>query len=412
MIYKVSSTKQLHFSDPLHVGRFYPHAQRVHQGKMQERQDLILYLASIHEAAIKSGMPRGFCRIPMRLTSLKEWVHDYKGAFNHFFTIVESGYHIGDEWQYSVIIPNELPRDPDFEPTERKLVYVPPPVPAQGVVSKVFVQVQKKELILKKLATNNRLDLYAPVEWLLSQPTNEFNFYFIPSGKLQMRDTSIWPIAAIETWPSWLREDLFGPGIDIEAAYTQFLIEGVRKAYEKEPDMVRILYPDLLRSLEDKTQWRREICEDVLGMEWNDHSVGVVKKICMSLANGSKISPGILLSEMGHSMTRNIILEESADVTASKLIHIGQRLLTISRQYSAAKKVVCRWELGLAPTRANQKKVFAGYFEWEREARYKIWESVGRHGIMVHDGIDGIPEEELSRIPEIISSLNLKLTRS
>jgi len=132
----------------------------------------------------------------------------------------------------------------------------------------------------------------------------------------------------------------------------------------------------------------------------------------MSLANGSKISPGILLSAMGHSMTRDIVLQETADQTASNMVKIGLRLQQISKQYSAAKKVVCSHEMRMAPTRKNQKQVFWSYFDWERNARYQIWNAVGRHGVMVHDGIDGIPEEFLQDIPGLVNSLNLRLTRS
>lgn len=347
----------------------------------------------------------------MRLMTLKDWVYDYKVVFDHFFEIAQLGYNLGENaHEISIVTPRHLPQQKEVH--KHKLVYVPPPLPADGVVSKAFVRKERREAILYRLATSGRLDLHAPVEWLLTQPSSEFNFYFSPSGRLQLRDTSTWPIAAIETWPSWLREDLFGPGIDIESAYTQFLIEHVREAYVGRESTMKLLFPDLLRSLEDKTQFRKELCSDVLGLEWNDTNVGVVKKICMSLANGSRISPGILLSGTGFSMTRDIILAEAEDTSATHLIHIGERLATISKQYVSARKLVCNLEMKMSPSRANQKKVFASYFEWERDARYQIWNAVGCHGIMVHDGIDGIPEEYLGDIPGLVKSLNLRLTRS
>lgn len=411
-IYRVSSPEKLHHLDPLNVLRFYPNATRHHPKIMQDRQDMILYLASIHRAAIKSGRPLGFCQIPLRLMSLREWVYDYKTVFDYFFEIVQAGYHCGDKHEISTVIPRRL-EEADIAPIKaRKLVYVPPPLPANGVVSKVFVQQHLKDQILDRLAATGRLDLHAPVEWLLMLPSNEVNFYFAPSGKLQLRDTSVWPISAVETWPSWLREALFGEGIDIESAYTQFLMEHVREGYANDPRLLQLFFPDLLRSLSDKAAWRKELCVDILGLDYNDDNIGVVKKICMSLANGSKVSPGILVGQGSFSVTRDIIIKGIDDVTPTNLIRIGERLSNIARQYSRARKIVCIHELGINPSRANQKKVFSSYFEWEREARYKIWEAVGRHGIMVHDGIDGIPSEYLQDIPGLVKSLNLRITKS
>lgn len=343
--------------------------------------------------------------------SLREWVYDYKTVFDYFFEIVQTGFHVGDRHEISTVIPRKLSIEVIAPIVARKIVYVPPALPAEGTVSKVYIQQQNKDAILEKLAASGRLDLHAPVEWLLNLPSNEVNFYFVPAGKLQLRDTSVWPIQAVETWPSWLREKLFGEGIDIESAYTQYLMEHVREAYGRQVDMVQMLFPDLLRSLVDKAQWRKEICTEILGMEYNEENIGVVKKICMSLANGSKISPGILVGYSSYSITRDIIIKAAEDITPSNLIRIGERLSAIAKQYARARKIVCMSELGFNPSRANQKQVFSSYFEWEREARYKIWEAVDRHGVMVHDGIDGIPSQYLQDIPSLIKSLGLRLTK-
>ena len=402
-VYRVRSPEVLHHTDALHVGRFYPDVERVHKGKMQERQDLILYLANMHAAAVKSGYPLGLCQIPMRLMTLRDWVYDYKTVFDHFFQVVETGYNLGEKNEISTIIPKKL-----CEPgPERKIVYAPPPLPTCDTnISTVYIRSGSRDIILQRLAASGRLDLYAPVEWILQLP--EVKFHFVRSGKLQLRDTSVWPVAAVETWPAWLREALFGPGIDIESAYTQFLIEHMRGAYADRPHMLKMLFPDLLRSLEDKQAWRREICCDILGLEHNDANIGVVKKICMSLANGSRISPAIMLT--GISITKDIIVNKIDNTTQSNLIQIGERLARISRQYVQARKLVCTLQIGFAPTRTNQKKVFSSYFQWERAARYKIWEKIGRHGIMVHDGIDGVPMHYLQDIPSLVKSLNLRLT--
>ena len=406
-IYKVEAPERISASHPLHVDRFYPDLTRRHRRLRNDRQELILYLAGIYEAATKSGYPHAFCRIPMRLTSLRDWVYDYKVVFDRFFDIAEIGFHFGDEkHDVSYIIPKPLAG----QVADHKLRYKPPPRPDVGAVSKVHIRQHAAAEIRSKLLLAGRFDLHAPVEWLLSQP--EVNFHFVPCGKLKLRDTSVWPIPAIETWPAWLREELFGAGIDIESAYTQFLIEHIRDAYSGDEGLVRLLYPDLIRSLEDKKEWRREMCVDVLGLPYNEENIGVVKNICMSLANGSKVSPAILTAEASYSMTREIILDKVDNTSVSNLTRIGRRLATLGRQYSHAKKVVCNLDIGFAATKRNQKKVFATYFQWEREARYAIWNAVECHGIMVHDGIDGIPERYLQDIPALVKSLNLRMTRS
>ena len=411
IIYRVRAKERLHPADPLYVGNFYRQTARVHAKNMQDRQDLILYLANIHSAAIRSGIPLGMCRIQLRLMTLRDWVYDYKKVFDHFFKVIQTGYYVGDKFEISTVVPRKLDVGESRGcMSQHSLEYVPPALPKEGVVSKVFVQRHRKAEILHKLAVSGRLDLHAPVEWLLSMKTDEVNFYFSPSGKLQLRDTSTWPIAAIETWPAWLREELFGVGIDIESAYTQFLIEHVRASHVDQPNLVDKLYPDLLRSLEDKNQWRKEICCDILGLDLSDENISIVKKICMSLANGSKISPAILLGNFNHSEARDIIMQRAADTSVSNLASIGSRLSIIGKQYARARKTVCNTQLCLNPTRINQKLVFKSYFEWEREARYLIWEAIGRHGIMVHDGIDGVPEQYLQDIPGLVRSLNIRLT--
>lgn len=403
-IYRVRSTEHLHPSDPLHVGHFYPDIQRHHFRKMEDRQGLILHLANIHAAALKSGMPLGLCRIPMRLMTLKKWVYDYKRVFDHFFTIVQHGYNLPDEHDISIVIPKKI-ETPVREAT--RIVYAPDPKPKGNFVeSTVYVRKHARNVILDRLAKSGRLDLIAPVEWILEMPL--LKILFAPSGKLQQRDTSVWPVPALETWPSWLRVMLFGDGIDIESAYTQFLITNVREAYAAEPHQVERFFPDLISSLDKKHEWRTHISVDILGLPPTEENISLVKKICMSLANGSRISPAIMLS--GRSVTKDMILDRIENTTPSNILRIGTELEKIGRQYAHARKVVCNHCLRLNSTRANQKGVFLSYFKWEREARYKIWEAVGRHGIMVHDGIDGIPAEYLQDIPALVQSLNLKLS--
>jgi len=403
-LYKVRSLKRLHFSDPLHWANFYNTKQRVHVDVMNRRQDLILYLAELHRTAVTSGMPLGMIQIPMRLTSLKNWVQDFRVVLDHFFEIKNLGYNFGDgNYELTTLQPRQLEK---FEIAKR-VEYDPGPAPnSETVISKVSIVRENSELILRKLVETGRLDLCSPVEWLLKRP--EANFHFRRAGKLQQRDTSVWPVAGIECWPGWLRELLFGPGIDIDSAYTQFLVSHLKQLYS--PQLLRTLYGDLIDSIESKTKWRQNLCTTVLKLEPTPENIGVVKRLCMSLANGSRISPSILTGNRAFSVTADIVISCVEDVSPSHLIQIGEALQRIQRQYTLARKVLCSGVLKRKASRQNQKLIFSSYFEWERVARYMMWEACDRHGIMVHDGIDGIPQEYIDGLPLLIEELNLRLT--
>lgn len=410
VLYRVAGGN-VHHSDPLHVGNFFPDKLRHHRDVMQRRQDMILYLANLHASAIGSGMPLGMIHIPMRLMSLRDWCQDYRVVLDAFFEVEQLGYNLGDgTFEISTLVPKSVTngkRAASKAATELK--YVLPERPETGSISKVYVQQQNKTEILKRLANTSRLDLKAPVEWLLDQ--SEVNFHFERSGRLQQRDTSTWPVKGVETWPSWLREMLFGEGVDIDSAYTQFLVSNLRRAYVGREGLLNMIYPDLLRMLDDKKTWRSTLCTETLKIEPTEENIGVVKRLCMSLANGSRISPAILLGNRSFSVTADIILASTDDVSPTHLIAVGKRLQDIASQFVMARKTLCLHMLNARATRANQKKVFSSYFEWEREARYGIWEACDRHGVMVHDGIDGIPEEYLNRMPQIMDDLNIRLTR-
>lgn len=410
-LYRVTSKSDVHFNDPLHWQNFYPDKLRHHRSVMAKRQDLILYLANLHASACKTNMPLGMVRIPIRLTTLREWVKDFEVVLDRFFIIEQRGFNFGEgHHELTTLIPRRLTNGARAASiAAENLVYEPPPRPDDcPVVSKVYVQTKNAEAILQRLATSGRLDLRAPVEWILQH--QELNFHFKPAGKLQQRDTSVWPVPAVETWPSWLREQLFGEGIDIDSAYTQFIVSELKQAYSNQPEFMQRTYRDLLRSVEDKRAWRLELCQDVLGLEPTDENIGVVKRLCMSLANGSKISPAILLGGRAFSITADLVISSTEDVSPENLIRIGNRLNNISKQYSNARKILCTTLLGHSASRRNQKLIFNSYFEWERRARYAIWEACDRHGVMVHDGIDGIPVEYMQRLPSIMNELNIKLS--
>lgn len=409
-LYRVKSERQLHWGDDLHWAKFYPEKQRVHRRKMQERQDLILFIANLHAVACDTEMPLGMIHIPMRLMSLRDWVQDFHVVLDKFFSIVQLGYNLGEgNHELSILVPLNVQNGKrKASDAAKELRYAVPERPDSKVVSKVYIRQDRRESILHELKMKRRLDLLAPVQWLLERP--EVNFHFEPAGKLRMRDTSVWPVAAVETWPSWLREQLFGQGLDIDSAYTQFLLFALQEAYRDSPTMLQTLYPDLLRSVHDKAGFRRELCVDVMGLEHTIENIGIVKQICMSLANGSRISPAILQGARSYSDAAEMIVQSVENIAPTNLARISKRFEAISRQYTNARKTICAAKLRQNPSRQNLKKVFNTYFEWERDARYAIWDLIGQHGVMVHDGIDGVPERYLNDIPSLIQQLGIKLT--
>lgn len=411
VLYRVAAEQSVHHSDPLHWGNFFPDKLRHHRSTMAKRQDLILYLANLHAAAVETGMPLGMIHIPMRLMSLREWVQDYRIVLDKFFDVQQLGYNLGDgKHELSILTPKAVVNGVRAaSKAASSLKYVVPPRPESETISKVYIRQDRASYILQKLSDVSRLDLRAPVEYLLSQ--SEVNFHFERSGRLQQRDTSTWPVPAVETWPSWLREELFGPGVDIDSAYTQFLVGHLKQIYTGRESLLKTIYPDLLESISNKVQWRLKLC-DTIGLERTDENIGIVKRLCMSLANGSRISPAILTGHRSFSITADIVIASTNDISISNLNRIGKRLQGIAHQYNNARKALCSSVLKTKATRSNQKRIFSSYFEWERIARYSIWEACDRHGIMVHDGIDGIPQQYLDDLPNIMNELNIRLTHT
>jgi hypothetical protein len=411
--YKLSTREIILPNHPLHWSKFWPDLQRVHRSRAEARQDLVLWIANLYHGAIRSGRPFGFCAIQVRLMDLRELVRDYRPALEHFFEIRQLGFHFNeDHMELSTLVPKKL-RAQDLsilEETAEDLRYSPPALPSTSIISKVYLRTGlDREALVKKLLETGRPEIIPQLTWLLKQPP-ELNFHFVPSGRLKLRDTSIWPISGIETWPSWIREELFGIGIDLDSAYVQFLLVELRSAFAGRTELLQTLFPDLIRLLEDKEAFRKELCTQVLHQPYDEKHKSLIKQIIMSLANGSRISPALLTNGSGFSLTADLINEASPDASTLDLTLIGERLHRIAQQFASAKKFACMTLLKKAPNRANVKKVFSSYFSWERAARYALWEEVGRHGIMVHDGLDGVPAEHLARLPEIMENLGLKLT--
>lgn len=412
--YKLSTDRVLPPNHPLHWTRFWPNLQRLHRGRTEARQDLVLWLANLYHGAIRRGKPLGFCDVHVRLMDLREWVRDYKPALEYFFEVKQLGYHFDDDnMELTTLLPKKLdPSDLELiDGTAAELRYEPPAIPEGTVISKVYLRpsLDLKSLITRVLV-HGRPEIVPQLTWLLKQGKTEFNFHFKRSGKLRLRDTSVWPISAIETWPGWLREELFGPGIDLDSAYVQFLLYHLKDAFSGRESLMHMLFPDLIRMLHDKENFRRELCTEVLQRPYNDKYRALIKQVLMSIANGSRISPTLLTNGSGFSLTAELIVDATPDATVSDLTKIGERLKRIADQFAAARKHACMAALKKAPNRKNVKAVFSEYFSWERKARYALWEACDRHGIMVHDGLDGMPKVYLDRISDLIENLDLRLT--
>lgn len=412
--YKLAPKSPLPPNHPLHWTRFWPDLQRLHRGRIEARQDLVLWLANLYHGATKSGKPLGFCGIQVRLMDLREWVRDYRPALEYFFEIKRLGFYFDDEnTELTTLVPKRLESHELtlITKTAKHLKYLLPECPGGTVVSKVFLQkgLDRKSLVARTLIAG-RPEIVPQLNWLFEQPNSELEFHFQPSGKLKKRDTSVYPICAIETWPSWLREELFGPGIDLDSAYVQFLLHHLKSAHADRPALMHTLYPDLFRLLHDKEAFREELVTQVFQREYNDKYRSLIKQVIMSLANGSRISPTLLTNGSGFSLTAELIIDAAPEATVDDLTQIGRRLKRIADQFASARRVACLEALKKSPTRKNVKEVFGEYFSWERKARYALWEECGRHGIMVHDGLDGIPREHLDRLPELIEVLDLRLT--
>ena len=257
-------SKQVKWDHPLHVSKFFDEKQRFHHAATAKRQELILYVADMHKRALSSGIPAWMIQIPIRLMDLRELSQDYRKVLDEFFDVQQLGYFVdSDKYELSTITPKQRMPDNISQAihSAQYLRYSPPARPDDGVISKVYVNQRDAGAIIDRVVRAKRFDIQAAVEWILEHP--ELNFHFAPAGRLQQRDTSTWPVRAIETWPSWLRESLFGPGLDIDSAYTQFLMNTVQTVH-KDERIIKKLYPDLVRSIQDKKAWRIEICTCLL----------------------------------------------------------------------------------------------------------------------------------------------------
>jgi hypothetical protein len=408
--------REINRINPLFVGNFF-NLKGMWWKKRKQRQNLILSIACAWYGLTKNNSRApGFIEEEILLTSLTRQVKDARVILDKFFEIIRIGYNFNNGIKSPTLVSpkklepqvvsaiheilHEVKFDPGPAPTKKKLV--------QSTTKVVCIDRAK---IISQLKLLGKTNLIPPVNWLLDQ-VGEITFYYEPAGKLQARDKSVWPIKSIETWPGWLRHEIFGTVVDLENAYCQFLLSELREKYKLSPHLVELKYPDIVKSDTQKEVFRNYICTKILKLDSSHDNLKIVKRLVMALANGSNISPLMLLNSSGRSEAVNIVLAANQHLSTSDLFEAGKYLGFISKQFKSAQRELCLHLFNSKPTRGNQKKIFQAYLAWERSARYKIWESVGRTGLMLHDGLDGImcSSNELLLEKQISNRSNLKVS--
>ena len=392
-VYPVDISRELDRTNPLFVGNFFP-LRGMWWRKRKQRQGLIISMALAWNRLVKRNQSSpGFIEEEILITHLTKQVKDARVILEHFFTVKRIGFNYGDSKKSPTIITPKRLNKKTRDAIESIIneVHFEPGLPPKGkyTVSKVFIRTPNRTEIISRLIETQRDDLIPPVSWLLDQ-SSPLEFYFEPAGSLKARDKSVWPIRSVELWPSWLRSELFGTVVDLENAYNQFIMSKLREKYKDNEKKLAMKYPDLLHAYTDKQQFRETLCTEFLRLPVDDDSINVIKKLIMSLANGSNITPGLIASASTRSEAVRIVLESCPHLAPTELLAVGKRLSSIAKQFAAAKRDLCLYLLKERPTRKNQKHIFKLYFEWEREARYKIWNLANCTGVHLHDGIDGI----------------------
>jgi|SRR5579859_284880 len=384
--------RELDRSNPLFVGNFFD-LKGMWWRKRKQRQGLIISVAVAWYRIMKSNpAAAGFVEKETLITNLTNQVKDARVILDKFFNVTKIGFNFNNgNKSPSTITPKRLGKRmlTAIKEILKEIYFCPGAQPVDEALTKSYVHVQKNAShILARLKEENREDLIPPVSWILRQDS-PITFYFRASGALQQRDTSVWPVRAIEMWPGWLRKALFGTTVDIENAYSQFLVEHLKLKYENSPLQLKLRYPDVLRSDSDKLNFRLEILQ-LLKLENSYDNMKYVKRILMSLANGSNASAALMTNGSGMSETVALVNEANPKLLPTELAVLGNRLSSIVKQFRAARRDLCLYLLKEKPTRANQKKIFKMYMAWERTARYKIWNAAGQSGLHLHDGVDGI----------------------
>lgn len=363
----------------------------------------------------KQAWAPGLLEEELMMTRLTKEVREARHIIEFFFNITRLGFNLGDGVNHSptIVSPKKLPQKylDAIEQHVNKIVYDPgkPPIAKHLVETSVKIRHDRQAIVLRRLKEDEREDLLPMVKWLYEQQTPTITFFYRPAGRLQARDTSLWPIRSIETWPGWLRTELFGTTVDIENAFCQFLLHHLET--RNSPKLLHLKYPDLIRASYAKQEFREDLCRNVLHLPINEENIAVVKKLIMALANGSNATAGLMTSD-SRSQAVAIVKQHSPMLLPTEQIKAGDRLSHIAKQFRNAKRELCI-HFGWRPTRDNMKKIFQEYFNWEKEARYKIWNATGKTGLHLHDGLDGVitdmASEELEALIKKVTNLRVSV---
>ena len=377
----------------LYVGHFF-NLKGMWWSKRKQRQGLVLSIAiGWYRLQKRQTLAPEFLVDEVYITQLTKQVGDARVILEKFFKINRIGFNFGNGNKSPTMV-SPLKLGPKMIATIESIIeevqFNPglPPTAKTFVQTAISIKQNREAFIRSELIATGREDLLPAVAWLLKQ--KNLTFYYRPAGILQARDTSVWPIKAIEQWPGWLREALFGTVVDIENSYSQFLLSSLEEKYKGREHLLALKYPDIVRADKYKKHFRNELCKKYLKLEPNAKNITMVKKLIMSLANGSNATPALLTNGSGRSEAVRIVRAASPDLLPSELLVVGARLSSIAKQFKAIKRDVCIHLLKAAPTRANQRKIFRMYFDWEKQSRYKMWNAVGQSGLHLHDGIDGV----------------------
>jgi len=391
----VESDLEIRRDNPLFVGHFFD-LQGMWWTNRKKRQKMIISVAFAWYKLVKKQLKTpGMINEELIMTALTNEVREAKLIIERFFTITRLGFNLNDGLNKSptLVTPKRLPHAyvEAIEEIAARITFNPglPPTNKTLVQSAVSVRKNSLPLIRVRLKEEEREELLPAIEWLMKQE-GQITFYYRPAGKLQARDTSVWPIRAIETWPGWLRTELFGATIDIENAFCQFILDHLEKKHLGKEEQLKLKYPDLLRAAYDKQKFREELCLEILHRPPTDENISIVKKLIMALANGSNASPKLMVGEGRCPEAVQIVRQAAPEVAPTQMMKSGKRLQAIAKQFRSAKRELCIMLLNSKPTRQAQKQIFQLYFLWEREARYKIWEAMGNSGLMIHDALDGV----------------------
>jgi len=377
------------------VGHFF-RLTGMHWTARKKKQEMIFSIAiGWYRITKKVRACPGFEEHEIYLTNLNRRSGGATKIVEAFFDIKKKGFNFANISTSSPTIVTAKKLGPEFISAIEALlgleVFLPGNRPSEKNhnVSKVKINTAIKDDVMARLVKEDRDDLLPMVDWLFSQE-GDVDFYFKKAGEIGARETSVWPIRAIELWPGWLRRELFGVTIDLENAFCQFLVTQLEKKHKSNSKLLHLQYPDIMMAVYNKTEFRYNICANLMKLPFVDENIKIVKGLVMAISNGSNVSGKMLMNSVGHSMAVDIIVKHCEHLTTLELFELGEKLGSIARQFRAAKKEVYLYSYNINPTRARTKKIPAMYMQWERKSRHQMWELVGKTGIMMHDGLDGV----------------------